>query len=347
MDMAMAVTLSVHILSQYPVVTWGTDEQRARWLPADAGGRGARCVRLDRTARRVGCGGDPDAGGAGRRRLSTERDEDLDLERPGGRPLPRLRDARIPTAGATRRSPRSSSRRGRRASASGPTSGRWGSGPARRRSSSSRMRGPVGEPPRRRGRGLPDRAVGAGRGADLDRRGLRRPRPVRRWRRRPGTSGSGRRSAAPLAEQQGLRFMLAEMARDVAAARALTRRGGRAPRIAANRSRRPRRWPSGPRRTRRCGWRRTRSSSSVRPATRARRASSGSCATRRAPRSTRAPTRSTARSWPARRSSGRARSVPRGCPSRRVRRHLAVGCGGTVILGTSMPISVIRRTVDR
>ena len=33
-DMATAVTLSVHILSQFPVVTWGTDEQRARWLPA-------------------------------------------------------------------------------------------------------------------------------------------------------------------------------------------------------------------------------------------------------------------------------------------------------------------------
>ena len=32
-DMSMAVSLSVHILSQYPVVTWGTDEQRGRWLP--------------------------------------------------------------------------------------------------------------------------------------------------------------------------------------------------------------------------------------------------------------------------------------------------------------------------
>jgi alkylation response protein AidB-like acyl-CoA dehydrogenase len=30
--MATAVTLSVHILSQLPVVTWGTDEQRTRWL---------------------------------------------------------------------------------------------------------------------------------------------------------------------------------------------------------------------------------------------------------------------------------------------------------------------------
>ena len=33
-DMAMAVSLSVHVLSQFPVVTWGSDEQRARWLPA-------------------------------------------------------------------------------------------------------------------------------------------------------------------------------------------------------------------------------------------------------------------------------------------------------------------------
>jgi len=32
-DMAMAVSLSVHILAQYPVVTWGTPEQQAWWLP--------------------------------------------------------------------------------------------------------------------------------------------------------------------------------------------------------------------------------------------------------------------------------------------------------------------------
>jgi acyl-CoA dehydrogenase len=31
-DMAAAVMLSVHILSQYPVVTWGTAEQHERWL---------------------------------------------------------------------------------------------------------------------------------------------------------------------------------------------------------------------------------------------------------------------------------------------------------------------------
>ena len=31
-DMSSAVTLSVHILSQYPVVTWGSEEQWTRWL---------------------------------------------------------------------------------------------------------------------------------------------------------------------------------------------------------------------------------------------------------------------------------------------------------------------------
>jgi acyl-CoA dehydrogenase len=33
-DMSMAVSLSVHLLSQYPVVSSGTPEQRERWLPA-------------------------------------------------------------------------------------------------------------------------------------------------------------------------------------------------------------------------------------------------------------------------------------------------------------------------
>ena len=31
-DMASAVTLSVHILSQYPVISWGSAEQKATWL---------------------------------------------------------------------------------------------------------------------------------------------------------------------------------------------------------------------------------------------------------------------------------------------------------------------------
>jgi alkylation response protein AidB-like acyl-CoA dehydrogenase len=37
-DMATAVTLSVHILAQLPVVSWGNEEQVGRWLPAMVAG---------------------------------------------------------------------------------------------------------------------------------------------------------------------------------------------------------------------------------------------------------------------------------------------------------------------
>jgi alkylation response protein AidB-like acyl-CoA dehydrogenase len=37
-DMAMAVSLSVHVLSQLPVVAWGSAEQQATWLPAMVSG---------------------------------------------------------------------------------------------------------------------------------------------------------------------------------------------------------------------------------------------------------------------------------------------------------------------
>ncbi len=45
-DMASAVTLSVHILSQYPVVTFGSAEQHHRWLPPMLAGEalGAFCL---------------------------------------------------------------------------------------------------------------------------------------------------------------------------------------------------------------------------------------------------------------------------------------------------------------
>ena len=33
-DMALAVTLCVHVLHQNPIVRWGSEEQKARWLPA-------------------------------------------------------------------------------------------------------------------------------------------------------------------------------------------------------------------------------------------------------------------------------------------------------------------------
>ncbi len=38
-DMAVAVSLCVHVLHQNPVVRWGTPEQQARWLPAMQAGR--------------------------------------------------------------------------------------------------------------------------------------------------------------------------------------------------------------------------------------------------------------------------------------------------------------------
>jgi butyryl-CoA dehydrogenase len=45
-DMASAVTLSVHLLSQFPVLNYGSDEQKARWLPPMVAGEalGAFCL---------------------------------------------------------------------------------------------------------------------------------------------------------------------------------------------------------------------------------------------------------------------------------------------------------------
>jgi alkylation response protein AidB-like acyl-CoA dehydrogenase len=45
-DMASAVTLSVHLLSQFPVLNFGTDEQVGRWLPPMVAGEalGAFCL---------------------------------------------------------------------------------------------------------------------------------------------------------------------------------------------------------------------------------------------------------------------------------------------------------------
>jgi acyl-CoA dehydrogenase len=72
-DMAMAVSLSVHILSQYPVVTWGTPEQQARWLPAMLAGEalgafaltephaGSDAGAIRTRAERVGSADAPDA----------------------------------------------------------------------------------------------------------------------------------------------------------------------------------------------------------------------------------------------------------------------------------------------
>ena len=103
----------------------------------------------------------------------------------------------------------------------------------------------------------------------------------------------------PIAEFQGIQFMLADMPCRC------TPRGcwsttpppswTAAPPV--RRSSRP--WPSASPPTRRCAWPSTRSRSSGAMATRASIRSSASCATPRSRRSTRAPTRSSASSWPA------------------------------------------------
>ena len=60
-DMASAVTLSVHLLSQFPMLNYGTEEQVARWLPPMVAGEalGAFCLteaqcRFRTRARRSG-----------------------------------------------------------------------------------------------------------------------------------------------------------------------------------------------------------------------------------------------------------------------------------------------------
>ncbi len=70
-DMASAVTLSVHILSQLPVVAWGTAEQVARWLPPMLAGEalgafaltephaGSDAAAIRTRAERVGPADDP------------------------------------------------------------------------------------------------------------------------------------------------------------------------------------------------------------------------------------------------------------------------------------------------
>ena len=164
-DMAMAVSLSVHILSQYPVVTWGTDEQHARWLPAMLAGEALGAFALT----------EPHAGSdAAALRTRAERVGPADA--PTGY---RLTGTKIwitnapeadrylvfatldPSRRAPRRSPRSSSRRARPASVRGARAEDGdprlpGVGAALRR-----LRGPGREPSRRGGGGLQDRALGA------------------------------------------------------------------------------------------------------------------------------------------------------------------------------------------
>ena len=226
-DMALAVTLCVHVLHQNPVVRWGTAEQKGRWLPALQAGEalgafaltepeaGSNAAAIRMRAERVGPADAPE----GYRLTGTkvwisnapEAERYLVFAtmdprpRPGGRSRP------------------SSWRRGRRASASAPTRRRWGSAAARPRSWSSRSAEvPVANRLGGEGEGyrVALSALGDGRiGIAAACTGLARSALEQ------AAAYLGERTAygAPIAELQGLRFMIAEMAQQVAAARALTR----------------------------------------------------------------------------------------------------------------------------
>jgi alkylation response protein AidB-like acyl-CoA dehydrogenase len=233
-DMSMAVSLSVHILSQFPVVTWGTEEQRSRWLPAMQSGEALGAFALT----------EPHAGSdAAALRTRAER---VGPEETGGAPAAyRLDGTKIWISNAPE------AERYLVFATVSPGSGADGitaflverGTPGFRFGAHERKMGirsvpacelvfegcevPVENRLGEEGEGyrIALSALGEGRisiaaacvglaraGGEAAARYL----------------GERQAFGTPLAEQQGLRFMLAEMARDVAAARALTREAARA-----------------------------------------------------------------------------------------------------------------------
>jgi butyryl-CoA dehydrogenase len=227
-DMAMAVSLSVHILSQYPVVTWGTDEQKARWLPAMQTGTalgafaltephaGSDAARIRTRAERVG--GSPDGEPAAYRLRGTkiwisnapEADRYLVFATVDPDAGTRGITAFLVEKGAPGfRFGAHERKMGIRACPASelvfedcevPAANRLGAeGDGYRIALSALSEGRIS---------IAAACVGLARGA-LE--------AAARY------AGDRRAFGGPLSDQQGLRFMLAEMARDVAAARALTR----------------------------------------------------------------------------------------------------------------------------
>ena len=172
------MTLSVHILSQYPVVTWGTDEQHERWLGPMIAGEALGAFALT----------EPHAGSdAGAIRTRAERSDDGSYRLTGSK----IWISNAPEADRYLVFASLDPSAGPKAITAflvekGMDGFRFG---AHERKMGIRScpaaelvfdgcRRAGGEPARRRGRRLPDRAVGPGRGPDLDRGGVRRDRPV-------------------------------------------------------------------------------------------------------------------------------------------------------------------------
>lgn len=230
-DMATAVSLSVHILSQYPVVTWGTDEQRARWLPAMLAGEalgafaltephaGSDAAAIRTRAERVGPADAPDAYRLTGTKIwisnAPEADRYLVFATLDPEAGPRAITAFLVEKGMPGfRFGRHEQKMGIRAC---PASELVFEG----------CEVPVANRLGREGEGyrIALSALGEGRISiaagcvGIARAGLE---AAARY------LGERRAFGGPLTEQQGLRFMLAEMARDVAAARALTHEAARA-----------------------------------------------------------------------------------------------------------------------
>ena len=87
---AVALGVSVHTLSCFPVAAFGTDEQKKRWLPGHARRRPARCLLPVRAAGRVRRGGAGPRAPARRRRLRPQRHQGLGHPRRCGRLLQRV-----------------------------------------------------------------------------------------------------------------------------------------------------------------------------------------------------------------------------------------------------------------
>ena len=91
-DTSLRVIMSVHAgLNCLTLLSWGTEDQKQRYLVPQAQGTEDRRLRPDRARRRQRRARHPDDGGEEGRSLRPQRREDLDLARRRRRQLPRHR----------------------------------------------------------------------------------------------------------------------------------------------------------------------------------------------------------------------------------------------------------------